>query len=98
MAGWINRLKQRWGVSTKQVFIILLVFAMTGTTIVFLKKPVLALFTADGSMNMGASIMYYILILPVYNIFLLFYGFLVGQFSFFWAYEKSLLKKIFRRK
>jgi hypothetical protein len=98
MAGWINRLKHRWGVSTKQVFIILLVFAMTGTTIVFLKKPVLALFTADGSMNMGTSIMYYILILPVYNIFLLFYGFLFGQFSFFWAYEKSLLKKIFRRK
>jgi hypothetical protein len=42
-----------------------------------------------------ASITYFILILPVYNVFLLFYGFVFGQFKFFWEFEKKFFKRIF---
>ena len=39
-----------------------------------------------------------ILILPVYNILLLFYGFVFGQFHFFWKFEKRMLSRMLNRK
>ncbi|MBT8191295.1 MAG: prolipoprotein diacylglyceryl transferase [Bacteroidia bacterium] len=95
---WVEKLQKRWGVSAIRVFIILIVFACTGFTIMFLKKPVVAYFTGDGSQPLLFSILYYILILPVYNIFLLIYGFIFGQFKFFWEFEKRFFKRMFRIK
>ena len=94
----LDKLKNRWKVnSIFQVVIILLVFALTGTTVMLLKKPVLnALFPA-GDHPLWFSIMYYILILPIYNIVLLIYGALLGQFSFFWNFEKRFINRILRR-
>jgi hypothetical protein len=34
-------------------------------------------------------------ILPVYNLLLLMYGFLFGQFKYFWAFEQRLFKRMF---
>jgi hypothetical protein len=34
------------------------------------------------------------LILPVYNVFLLLYGSLFGQFRFFWEFEKRFFNRI----
>ena len=92
----MQKLQDRWGVSAGRVLIILLVFALTGTTIMFLKKPVVAFFTG-GEQSLGFTIAYFILILPIYNVFLLIYGFLFGQFSFFWEYEKKFFRRMFRR-
>ncbi len=49
-------------------------------------------------MPLWASIAYYILILPIYNVFLLVYGFLFGQLRFFWDFEKRFFNRIFRSK
>lgn len=95
---WLQKLEKRWGVSKSQVFIILLVFACTGFTIMFLKRPIVDFFTEDGSKSLTFSIIYYILILPVYNIFLLIYGFIFGQFKFFWEFEKRTFNRMFGRK
>ncbi|HZX74601.1 MAG TPA: DUF6787 family protein [Cyclobacteriaceae bacterium] len=35
------------------------------------------------------------LVFPVYNLFLLFYGFVFGQIHFFWNFEKRFLGRIF---
>jgi len=94
---WFSRLKEKWGVNAKQAVIILIVFALTGTTIMFLKKPVVEFFTG-GEKSLTFSILYFILILPIYNVFLLIYGFLLGQFQFFWEYEKKFFNRMFRRK
>ncbi|MBT8218406.1 MAG: prolipoprotein diacylglyceryl transferase [Bacteroidia bacterium] len=97
--GWVDKLKKRWGVSAGRVFIILIVFALTGFTILFLKRPVVAFFTGeDGQQPLIFSILYYILILPIYNLFLLIYGFLLGQFSFFWEFEKRFFRRMLGRK
>ena len=40
--GWMQRLATRWGVSPSRVLVILLVFACTGFTVLFLKRPVVA--------------------------------------------------------
>lgn len=96
---WINKLQERWKLqSASQVIVILMVFACTGFTVMFLKRPVVAFFTGDGSQNLVFSVIYYILILPVYNIILLFYGFVFGQFEFFWEFEKKTYRRITGRK
>lgn len=95
--GWVKKLQNRWNVSAAQVFIILLVFACTGFTVMFLKKPIVNFFTG-GEQSILFSTIYYILILPVYNGILLVYGFLFGQFHFFWEFEKRFFKRMFRIK
>lgn len=92
--GWLQKLQDRWDVSAGRVIIILVVFALTGFTVMFLKKPVVAFFTGDGEQPLLFTILYYILILPVYNVILLIYGFLLGQFEFFWEFEKRFFKRI----
>jgi hypothetical protein len=92
---WIEKLKQRWKVDNVwQVILILIVFACTGFSVYFLKKPILKFTTGDEQEAMLVKIVYYILILPLYNVLLLGYGFLFGQFQFFWAFEKRFFGRI----
>lgn len=97
-ASWIERLRKRWNLTnTFQVIIVLVVFACTGFTIFFIKKPLLEFLAGSKGDTLIASILYYVLILPLYNLLLLAYGFLFGQFSFFWEFEKRLFKRIFSK-
>jgi len=74
------------------VVAILLAFACTGMTIVWLMKPILhSLFGYE--IPYWARVAYYILILPVYNLVLLFYGFVFGQFKFFLEFEKRFFRR-----
>ena len=96
---WLDRLQTRWQLnSITQVIVVLIVFACTGFTVLFLKQPIVGYFTENGETNVWFSVIYYILILPVYNVFLLFYGFIFGQFSFFWAFEKRMWYRMTGRK
>ena len=97
-ARWVAKLQKRWGVSASQVFIILLVFACTGFTVMFLKTPIVSFFTGGAEKSLLFSVIYYILILPVYNLILLVYGFIFGQFQFFWNFEKRMLGRMVGKK
>lgn len=98
MARWIDKLKQRWGLTSGwQVIIVLVVFACTGTTVLLIKRPLFAYWFPEGEKPLWATITYYVLILPVYNMFLLIYGFLFGQFRFFWDFEKKFFNRIFSK-
>lgn len=92
---FLKKLQDRWKVeSTLQVVLILTVFALTGTTIVYLKgflKP----YIGDA---WWIDIVYYIAILPVYNLVLLIYGFLLGQGNYFWNFEKRFFNRILGKK
>lgn len=95
MAQWIDKLKVRWKLgSTWQVIIILIVFACTGTTVLLIKRPLFTYWFPEGEKPLWANITYYVLILPVYNILLLAYGFVFGQFKFFWEFEKRFFSRI----
>ncbi|MBL7945831.1 MAG: diacylglyceryl transferase [Flavobacteriales bacterium] len=96
--GWMDRLSSRWGVSPGRVVLILLVFACTGFTVLFLKRPIVAYFAGEGEQPVLFTVVYYVLILPVYNVLLLLYGALFGQFSFFWAFEKRFFGRLLGRK
>lgn len=95
MAKWIDSLQARWKLkSVTQVIIVLIVFACTGFTVLLIKRPIFEVLFPAGEKPVWASILYWILIFPIYNGFLLFYGFIFGQFKFFWDFEKRFFKRI----
>lgn len=84
----MQKLRERWGLTHNyQVWLVLLVFALTGTSIMLL-KPYFVEYTGIPKW------LYYIIILPIYQIVLLIYGYLLGLGSFFWEKEKRFYRKV----
>ncbi|MEB2779466.1 DUF6787 family protein [Algoriphagus sp. C2-6-M1] len=91
---FLQRLQTKWKLdSLLQVVLVLVVFACTGLTILFIKNPILDFFGVEkgGFLN---TLLYLLLVLPLYQIFLLVYGFIFGQFNFFWEKEKQIFRRI----
>lgn len=89
--------KERWNIKSNwQVFVILVVFAVTGSSSALLSKPVLELFgIVKGEVsNWIYYPLYLILIFPIYQVLLVSFGFIFGQFTFFWAFEKKMLRSM----
>lgn len=93
----MNKLKQRWNITSNfQFFIILLVFALTGSTSAYIAKPIL---TFIGITKESVSLwlyypLYIIIILPIYKVLLLLIGTLAGQHTFFWNFIKKMLDRM----
>jgi hypothetical protein len=91
----MGNFKERWHIKSNwQLFVIIIIFAITGSSAAFLSKPILATFGI--SKNTVSAWEYYplyiILIFPIYQVLLVSFGFIFGQFTFFWAFEKKILK------
>ncbi|WP_333599685.1 DUF6787 family protein [Flavobacterium sp.] len=87
--------KQRWNIrSNWQLVVIIVVFAVTGSSAAYLSKPILATFGIIKGAISGWIYypLYILLIFPIYQVLLVSFGFLFGQFAFFWSFEKKLLK------
>jgi len=99
---WLfKKLENRWIVKYKWEMVrIFLVFAFTGTSSVFIGKPIIGfLGISQDSMNPILYWFLYILIgLIFYQILLLFFGWLLGQFQFFWKFEKKIFKRFVGKK
>lgn len=92
-----GKLKKRWNVESNiQIAIILVVFTITGTTTVFVKKAFFELIGITASTPFWVKAVIYVpAILVIYNILLLIIGFLFGQFRFFLEFEKKFFRRIF---
>ncbi len=92
----LEKLKQRWGVtSAGQVILILIVFACTGFSVLFIKQPLYDLAGITAQTSPWIRVPFYLLtVLPAYQVLLLAYGFLFGQFRFFWNFEKRMFSRI----
>jgi hypothetical protein len=87
----IEKLKSRWGVKNSvQVILILIVFACTGYSVILLKH----LIGISSESSVGTRTLFYIAVLPIYNLMLLMYGFIFGQFEFFLNFEKRFFGRI----
>jgi len=91
---YIENLKKKWGIKGIWHFIVInLVFALAGMSIVFVRKPVFSILGITPETSLWIKILIYIpLIIPIYQINLLFFGFLFGQFKFFWEKEKKMAR------
>ena len=93
----MSSFKERWNITSNwQVFVIILVFAITGSTSAYLSKPILNAIeiTKENTSLWLYYPLYILLIFPVYQILLVFFGFIFGQFKFFWAFEKKMLRSL----
>ena len=96
-SGFLQRLQTKWKLdSLFQVVMVLVVFACTGFTILFIKNPILDFFGVErgGGQGFLNTVLYLLLVLPLYQIILLIYGFIFGQFKFFWEKEKLIFRRI----
>ncbi|MCC5938431.1 MAG: hypothetical protein JJU34_14225 [Lunatimonas sp.] len=93
---WLRKLQDKWKLeSLWQVMLVLVVFACTGMTVLWIKQPIFDLLGIDRSEGgFAKTILYLLLVLPLYQLILLVYGFLFGQFRFFWEKEKQFLRRI----
>jgi hypothetical protein len=87
--------QKRWNVTKKEGVLILCVFAITGFTTAFLSRsvPVWVGFTEESDWLPKLLVRLAVLIFG-YQAVLLLVAFLLGQFSFFWKFEKKMLQKI----
>lgn len=98
----MQKLKIRWGIESNfQLLIILFVFAITGSSSVYVAKPFLYYLGMDAAAFSdyfwGPAIYWtlrILLIFPIYQLLLLAYGWLFGQFRFFWNFEKKMLQRM----
>ncbi|MCR5862446.1 diacylglyceryl transferase [Flavobacterium sp. J372] len=87
----MKKLKERWGITSNyQLVMIFIVFAITGSSSAYLSKPVLGAIsiTKETLPFYFYYPLYIVLIFPIYQVLLMFFGFVFGQFKFFWAFEK----------
>jgi hypothetical protein len=89
-------LKQRWGIrSNLQLTIIFIVFALTGSASAWLSRPFcLWLGITKEDIGFWFTPVRLLMIFPIYQILLVFIGTLFGQFQFFWAFEKKMLRSM----
>ena len=95
-----KRLKERWNIQSNfQVIIILIVFAITGSLTVYVRKAIFDLIGITTETHLLVKIpLYIIVLLTVYNILLIIVGSVFGQFRFFWEFEKRFFGRFFLKK
>ena len=87
-------IKKRWNISSNwQLASILIVFAITGFSSLQVAKPFLSLIGIPETFKPHwlYRILRLVLIFPIYQVLLVFIGFVFGQFTFFWNFEKKFL-------
>lgn len=93
----MNQFKKRWNITSNwQVVVILVVFAITGSTAAYIGKPILTYFniTQDNLHSMIYWSIRILILFIVYQFMLVFFGWVFGQFQFFWNFEKKMLCRI----
>ncbi len=92
-----KKLKTRWNITSNlQLYIILFVFSITGYSALVIAKPLMNFIglpqeTTNPWIYRPLRIL---LVFPIYQVLIVGYGWLFGQFSFFWNFEKKMLKRM----
>ena len=95
---FFDKLQAKWKLkSLFQVVMVLVVFSLTGMTVVFVRPIIFSWFNFDDQTPFWVkTITYILLIFPMYQILILIYGAILGQFAFFWEKEKKLFNILTR--
>lgn len=86
----------RWNIEKpSQLIIIFLVFSITGSSSIAIGRPILKMIgiTLDNLNPFAYYPLFIILSFIFYQVFLVLYGWLFGQFQFFWNMEKKMLRR-----
>lgn len=92
-----NKLENKWNVNYKwEMISIFLVFAATGSTSLFVSRPIIKLIgiTKENLNPFLYWVLYIIIGFIFYQILLVLIGWVFGQFQFFWNFEKKMLSRM----
>ncbi|MBQ4819109.1 DUF6787 family protein [Aquimarina sp. MMG016] len=90
-------LATKWKVSYRwELIAIFIAFAVTGSTAARISDPIISFLgfhkeTTNGFLYWPVRVL---LIFPVYQVLLIIFGWLFGQFKFFWEFEKKMLRRM----
>lgn len=88
-------LKEKWNIqSNAQFWIIMLVFAITGSTSAKITRPILnSISWVDELPRLAYIIIYLFFTILFYQFLLVLFGWLFGEFTFFWNFEKKIWRR-----
>jgi len=91
-----KKLEKKWILDYKWEMIrVFMVFAFTGTSSLFVGRPIIKLIGITKE-NLNPILYWFLFIiigLIFYQILLVMFGWLFGQFKFFWEFEKKMLRR-----
>ncbi|WP_179315320.1 DUF6787 family protein [Winogradskyella undariae] len=91
-----KKLEKKWILDYKWEMIrVFMVFAFTGSSSLFVGRPIIR-FIGITKENLNLTLywfLYIIIGLIFYQILLVIFGWLFGQFKFFWEFEKKMLRR-----
>ncbi len=93
----MKKLKERWNVTSNwQLTKIFIVFAITGYSSLLLAIPFLNMIGIPETFQPHwlYRVLRILLIFPIYQVLLVFIGFVFGEFDFFWQFEKKMLDRL----
>jgi protoporphyrin/coproporphyrin ferrochelatase len=95
----LQKFKNKWNIkSNLQLIIILVVFSVTGSAALVVRKFAFHLLGIQPDTSLFIKVPLYILILfPSYHFLLLIIGTLAGQYRFFYAFQKKSLAFLSRK-
>jgi len=91
-----KKLEKKWILNYKWEMIrVFMVFAITGSSSLFVGRPIIKLIgvTKENLNPVVYWVLFIIIGLIFYQILLVTFGFLFGQFKFFWEFEKKMLRR-----
>ena len=90
----LSRFKNKWKIKSDfQLIVILIVFSVTGSAALVVRKFVFDIIGIQPETSLFIKVPLYILVLfPSYQILLLIIGSLLGQFRFFYNFQKKTLR------
>ena len=90
-----KRLQNKWKVTPVQLFWILCVFATTGSLTAYISNYITSWLGFSASTHWSWKLLVRLLVLILgYQLILLSVAFALGQFSFFWRFEKKFLQRL----
>jgi len=89
---WVTRLKKKWNIDSNWDFVlIMVVFSIAGMSIVYVRQPLFHLLGITTATPFWIKFIAWLsIVFPTYQINLIIFGFLLGQFNFFWEKEKQM--------
>ncbi|MCW8982254.1 MULTISPECIES: DUF6787 family protein [Altibacter] len=92
----MKHLKERWNINSNwQLFVIFVVFAITGSTAAKFAGPLTS--WVGITREMGWALYWsvrIVIIFPLYQVLLVLFGWLFGEYTFFWEFEKKMLRSL----
>ena len=89
----MKKLKERWGITSNfQIVIIFIVFGITGSVSAYISGPLTNIIIGESELHWLIKLLIRIIVLtPIYQVLLLFFGYISFQYKFFYNFVKKFM-------